>query len=59
MEPITLIATLKTIGIGLTTVVTGASVLAKLTKTKKDDRFFAKISGFLDFFALNSDKVKK
>lgn len=37
-------------------VVAGASMLAKLTPTKKDDKILGKIQGVLDFFALNNER---
>ena len=45
--------------LGLTGVVTGASVLAKLTPTKVDDRYLAKLLKLIDFLALNTKPTTK
>ena len=42
----------------LTSIVTGASALAALTPTPKDDSFIGKIYKVIDFLALNIGKAK-
>jgi hypothetical protein len=42
----------------LTAIVTGASALAALTPTPKDDSFLGKLYKALDFLALNIGKAK-
>jgi hypothetical protein len=42
----------------LTSIVTGASALAALTPTPKDDTFIGKIYKVIDFLALNIGKAK-
>jgi hypothetical protein len=42
----------------LTSIVTGASALAALTPTPKDDSFLGKIYKVIDFLALNIGKAK-
>jgi hypothetical protein len=42
----------------LTAIVTGASALAALTPTPKDDSFIGKIYKVIDFLALNVGKAK-
>lgn len=43
----------------LTSIVTGASALAALTPTPKDDTFFGKLYKIIDFLALNIGKAKE
>lgn len=40
--------------LGITSIVTGASVLAKLTPTETDDAFIAKILKLIDLLAINN-----
>jgi hypothetical protein len=42
----------------LTSIVTGASALAALTPTPKDDTFIGKLYKVIDFLALNIGKAK-
>jgi hypothetical protein len=42
----------------LTSIVTGASALAALTPTPKDDSFVGKLYKVIDFLALNVGKAK-
>ena len=42
----------------LTSIVTGASALAALTPTPKDDTFIGKLYKIVDFLALNIGKAK-
>lgn len=42
----------------LTSIVTGASALAALTPTPKDDTFMGKLYKIIDFLALNFGKAK-
>jgi hypothetical protein len=42
----------------LTSIVTGASAIAALTPTPKDDTFIGKIYKVIDFLALNIGKAK-
>ena len=42
----------------LTSIVTGASALAALTPTPKDDTFIGKVYKLIDFLALNIGKAK-
>ena len=42
----------------LTSIVTGASALAALTPTPKDDSFMGKLYKVIDFLALNIGKAK-
>ena len=42
----------------LTSIVTGASALAALTPTPKDDSFIGKLYKVVDFLALNIGKAK-
>ncbi len=42
----------------LTSIVTGASALAALTPTPKDDSLFGKLYKVVDFLALNVGKAK-
>lgn len=42
----------------LTSIVTGASALAALTPTPKDDSFVGKLYKVIDFLALNIGKAK-
>lgn len=42
----------------LTSIVTGASALAALTPTPKDDTFLGKVYKLIDFLALNVGKAK-
>ena len=42
----------------LTSIVTGASALAALTPTPKDDSFIGKLYKIVDFLALNIGKAK-
>lgn len=44
------------IGVILTSIVTAASVIVKLTPTPKDDTILAKIVSVLDILALNKKK---
>lgn len=41
---------------GLTTVVTGASIIAKITPSKKDDEILGKILKVINLLALNPKK---
>ena len=43
----------------LTSIVTGASALAALTPTPKDDSFIGKLYKVIDFLALNIGKAKQ
>ena len=49
--------------LGITSIVTGASILAKLTPTETDDVFIAKLLKFIDLIAINNkptiQKLKK
>ena len=42
----------------LTSIIAGASALAALTPTPKDDTFFGKVYKLIDFLALNIGKAK-
>lgn len=44
---------------GISTVIAGASVLAKLTATQEDDKFLKKISNLLSKLTLGLGSVKK
>ena len=45
--------------IAITSILTGASALAALTPTQKDDLILKYISRFLDFLALNVGHAKR
>lgn len=45
--------------LGITGIVTGASVLAKLTPTETDDAFLAKLLKFIDLLAINNKPTVK
>lgn len=45
--------------LGVTSVVTGASILAKLTPTETDDAFVAKLLKFIDLLAINNKPTVK
>ena len=51
-----LMANWDTILLGVTTIVTGASIIVKLTPTPKDDAFVAKMLNVLNALALNPKK---
>lgn len=44
--------------LGLTSIVTGASVIAKLTPTKTDDRILGQILHFIDIIAINTEPTE-
>jgi hypothetical protein len=45
--------------LGLTSIVTGASILAKLTPTETDDAFIAKLLQLIDLLAINNKPTVK
>ena len=45
--------------LGITGIVTGASILARLTPTEVDDVFIAKLLKFIDFIAINNKPTVK
>jgi hypothetical protein len=49
-----LIANWDTILLGVTGIISGASIIAKLTPTETDDKILAKILRFIDFLAINN-----
>ena len=51
-----LIANWDNILFAVTSIVTGASILVKLTPTQKDDAVLAKVMKVLDFLALSKKK---
>ena len=51
-----LIANWDKVFLGITTIITGASIIAKLTPTPKDDAILAKVVKVLDFMALNKSR---
>ena len=44
--------------LGITSIVTGASIIAKLTPTQTDDEIIGKILRFIDKIALNNEPTK-
>jgi hypothetical protein len=49
-----LIANWDTILLGVTGIISGASIIAKLTPTETDDKILAKILRFIDLLAINN-----
>jgi hypothetical protein len=43
--------------LAVTSIVTGASIIAKLTPTQVDDEFLAKVVKVLDWLALNKSRL--